>query len=146
MTKCFYITVEYAVVWMQTWMPCCQHSGMLRKLILCHVCKHVVKFLEASNAQYVCRSAAKLPAINLMSLGQIRYTVCTPKAEFIWAQQILHARWNFLPTRWPSVEGSFFHSSLENSQLKYSSPVTSEQPKTGVGRKYEIYQPEDCLI
>lgn len=82
MTKCFHITVEYAVVWMQTWKMCCQDSGMLRKMILCHVCKHVT-FLEASNAQYLRRAVAKLPAINLMSLSQISYIVCIPKAEFI---------------------------------------------------------------
>lgn len=96
MTESLHITVEHSVVWMQPWMSCCQHSGMLRKPILCHVCKHIVKFLAASNAQYLCRSAAEPPAINLMSLGQIRYTVCTLNTEFVCAQQILHAesRWN----------------------------------------------------
>lgn len=146
MTKCFHLTVEYAVVWMHTWMSCCQHSGMLRKLILCHVCKHVVKFLEASNAQCLCRSAAKLPAINLMSLGQIRYTVCTPKAEFIWAQQILHARW--ISCQWDGhlwrAASSIPPWKILNWNTAVLSPVSN--PKTGVGRKHEIYQPEDCLI
>lgn len=145
MTKCFHITVEYAVEWMQTWMSRCQHPGMLRKPILCHICKHAVKFLEASHAQYLCRSAVVYCHKSDKSWPDQMYCVHTESRVHKCTANPT-CQMSFLPRRWPSVEGSFFHSSLENSQLQHSSPVTSEQPKTDVGRKHEIYQPEDCLI
>lgn len=72
--------------WMQTWMLHCQMSGVLSRTVLYHVCKHAVKFLEASNALNMHRSAIMLTAITLISLGQVRHTACALNAEFVHIQ------------------------------------------------------------
>lgn len=132
---------------MQTWLLCCQLSGMLSKLVLCHVCKHAVKFLEASNAQYLYRSAVKLPAINLMSLGQISHTVCALNAEFVSAQQILSAETRRISCQWDSHLWRAATSIPPCKILHKNTAVLSSgsKPKTGVRRKHKLNQPEDCF-
>lgn len=52
-------------------------SGVLSKSVLYHVCKHEVKFLEASNALNMYRSAIMLIAITDKPGPSQTYCLCT---------------------------------------------------------------------
>lgn len=58
-------------------------SGVLSKTVLYHVCKHAVKFLEASNALNMHRSVIMLTAVTLINLDQVRHTACALNVEFV---------------------------------------------------------------